>query len=94
MATDGVMGDRVLQSIDIYNDHPFPSQPEPDVFLSPKRHCHHAAEFFHYPMKHLILPALVIAYCLSLAGCGDEGPFGNTPPQGRPDWMKKKEGNG
>lgn len=33
MATDGVMGDRVLQSIDIYNDHPFPSQPEPDVFL-------------------------------------------------------------
>ncbi len=33
---------------------------------------------------------LVLA-CLALAviGCGDEGPLGNTPPQGRPDWMKK-----
>jgi predicted small lipoprotein YifL len=49
---------------------------------------------FKFPMKHLILPALMIAYFLSLAGCGDEGPFGNTPPQGRPDWMKKKEGAG
>jgi hypothetical protein len=22
-------------------------------------------------------------------GCGNEGPLGNTPPQGRPEWMKK-----
>ncbi|SMF94124.1 hypothetical protein SAMN02949497_1431 [Methylomagnum ishizawai] len=28
---------------------------------------------------------------LALVGCGGEGPLGNTPPQGRPEWMKKKE---
>lgn len=28
---------------------------------------------------------------LTFVGCGGEGPLGNTPPQGRPDWMKKKE---
>jgi len=28
---------------------------------------------------------------LFLIGCGNEGPLGNTPPQGRPEWMKKKE---
>jgi hypothetical protein len=27
---------------------------------------------------------------LALSGC-EEGPFGNTPPQGRPDWMKDKK---
>lgn len=40
-------------------------------------------------MKKLILPAALITLLLGLAGC-EEGPFGNTPPQGRPDWMKDK----
>lgn len=31
----------------------------------------------------------VVLLALALAGCGKEGPFGNTPPQGRPDWMKQ-----
>jgi len=25
-----------------------------------------------------------------VTGC-EEGPFGNTPPQGRPDWMKDRK---
>ena len=34
--------------------------------------------------------ALVFVTLLGfLTGCGNEGPLGNTPPQGRPDWMKK-----
>lgn len=27
---------------------------------------------------------------MMLSAC-DEGPFGNTPPQGRPEWMKDKK---
>jgi len=42
-------------------------------------------------MKNFFLVSSVIALLLSLTGCGEEGPFGNTPPQGRPDWMKDKE---
>lgn len=31
----------------------------------------------------------LIGFLVFLTGCGNEGPLGNTPPQGRPDWMKK-----
>ncbi|MGZ8249244.1 MAG: hypothetical protein ACXWUF_14560 [Methylomagnum sp.] len=31
----------------------------------------------------------LVGYLVFLIGCGSEGPLGNTPPQGRPDWMKK-----
>jgi predicted small lipoprotein YifL len=43
-------------------------------------------------MKKIILPCVLMFLCFTVAGCGDEGPFGNTPPQGRPDWMKDKDG--
>jgi predicted small lipoprotein YifL len=39
--------------------------------------------------KSIILLALVGSLAVLTTGCGQEGPFGNTPPQGRPDWMKK-----
>jgi predicted small lipoprotein YifL len=42
-------------------------------------------------MKNFLLLSSIIALLLSLAGCGEEGPLGNTPPQGRPDWMKDKK---
>jgi hypothetical protein len=39
--------------------------------------------------KHLAALGL-IGFLAFLMGCGSgEGPLGNTPPQGRPDWMKK-----
>jgi hypothetical protein len=34
---------------------------------------------------------LFVGLLAFLMGCGGEGPFGNTPPQGRPDWMKKSD---
>lgn len=41
--------------------------------------------------KKCLLGLILSCLALSVVGCGDEGPLGNTPPQGRPDWMKKKE---
>jgi len=32
---------------------------------------------------------LLLGLPAAFSGCGSEGPLGNTPPQGRPDWMKK-----
>ncbi len=42
-------------------------------------------------MKNFLMMPALIALLLSLSGCGEEGPLGNTPPQGRPDWMKDKK---
>jgi hypothetical protein len=40
-------------------------------------------------MSKLIFSIMLITLFFGLSGC-EEGPFGNTPPQGRPDWMKDK----
>lgn len=39
--------------------------------------------------KKTLTGVILLALALTMIGCGSEGPLGNTPPQGRPDWMKK-----
>lgn len=41
-------------------------------------------------MPRLIFLLSLCFIGMTLSGC-EEGPFGNTPPQGRPDWMKDKK---
>jgi len=38
-------------------------------------------------MSYAIRIIVCIAVFLALAGCGKEGPFGNTPGPKKPDWM-------
>lgn len=33
---------------------------------------------------------VTLLFAMVMLGC-EEGPFGNTPPQGRPDWMKDRK---
>jgi hypothetical protein len=42
--------------------------------------------------KKYLSGAAVLCLALLVVGCGGDGPLGNNAPQGRPDWMKKKEG--
>lgn len=39
--------------------------------------------------KKYLAGLAVCCVAVLLTGCGSDGPLGNTPPQGRPDWMKK-----
>lgn len=43
-------------------------------------------------MKRAIFLILTVSATFLLVAC-EEGPFGNTPPQGRPEWMKDKKAN-
>lgn len=38
--------------------------------------------------KKIVIIALAAAF---LAGCGKEGPFGNTPGPKKPEWMKSTD---
>ena len=33
----------------------------------------------------------IVGLMVFLIGCGSDGPLGNNAPQGRPEWMKKKD---
>lgn len=42
-------------------------------------------------MKKILVLMVISIGGAMFYGC-EEGPFGNTPPQGRPEWMKKDAG--
>ncbi len=42
-------------------------------------------------LKKSLVGLVLLSLIGAVAGCGKEGPLGNNEPQGRPDWMKKKE---
>lgn len=41
-------------------------------------------------MARSLTVVVMFLVAIGVTGC-DEGPFGNTPPQGRPDWMKDRK---